>query len=274
MIDEEWLESLDFVGVNDLHFKGLAGVGGLAINLIAFDASGDKFVIKVRRHHLGFHIREIPLFMSGRALYDVDRVNRKLLKLVGNDNFDEMTSEYDTMFDKLVAAFHEERHDDPASVPAIGHRLAPQCPDAWPFLFGTAMMRRRMTDLSAVSWALPEGVNDEIENAIGLRKLQLDLSWRSIPRLTPLAPEALSKNPLFIWGGAAMDGFFTDEEFPRIVMYLDATFGRLRTSPDADLYLKQITLVAAALKSINCGEVDRLVKLCRALGFEIAIPSQ
>jgi hypothetical protein len=141
MIDQDWLENLDFVGVNGLRFQGLAGVGALSITFVAYDADGEKLAIKTRRHHLGFHINEVPLFMSGTPMYDVGRVNRKLSKLIGNDNLDEMTSEYDKLFDKLVDAFHNDGKDNPAVVPRIGELMTPRCPDAWPFLFGTPMMK-------------------------------------------------------------------------------------------------------------------------------------
>jgi len=108
MIDEDWLNSLDFVCEGGLRFRGLAGVGALSITFIAYGEDDEKFAIKARRHHLGFHIREIPLFMSGAPMYDVDRVNRKLSKLIGNDNLDETTSAYDKLFDALVATFHNE----------------------------------------------------------------------------------------------------------------------------------------------------------------------
>lgn len=248
MIDEDWLKSLDFVGEGGLRFRGLAGVGAFHITFVAYGEDGKKFAIKSQRHHLGFHIKEIPLFMSRTPMYDVDRVNRKLSKLIGNDNLDEMTSEYDKLFDALVAAFHNEAKDDPAFVPRLGQRKTPRCPDAWPFLFGTPMMRRRLTDMPALAEGfLPDGVGLNLDNPIRSWKRELVEMSRSLSMLAPLSPQTLSSNPLFIWGGAVMDGFFTDDELPQVVRSLHTMFGQLRTLPDADLFLKQIRAVATAL---------------------------
>lgn len=275
MIDEDWLKSLDFMGEGGLRFHGLAGIGASAITFIAYGEDGEKFAIKTRRHHLGFHIREIPLFMSGTPMYDVDRVNRKLSQLIGNDNFDEMTSEYDKLFDALVATFHNEGNDDPASVPSLGQQRTPRCPNAWPFLFGTPMMRRRLMDLlPVVEGYLPDDVGHNVDNVIGSWKRKLVRTWGSLSMLAPLSPRTLSSNPLFLWGAAVMDGFFTDDELPRVVRFVETTMGRLKTSPQADLFLKQITAVAAALTCVSNCEIDRLVKLCGLLGFHFDVHDQ
>jgi len=85
--------------------------------------------------------------------------------------------------------------------------------------------------------------------------------------LAPLSPQTLSSNPLFVWGAAVMDGFFTDDELPRVVKFVEAMMGRLRALPDADLFLRQITAVAAALTSVSDCDIKRLMKLCGLLGF-------
>lgn len=79
MIDEEWLNSLDFVGAGGLRFQGLAGLGSENVVFNATAPDGKKLVTKVRRHHLGFHIKEIPLFLSEKPLYDSNRVNKNCL---------------------------------------------------------------------------------------------------------------------------------------------------------------------------------------------------
>ena len=71
-----------------------------------------------------------------------------------------------------------------------------------------------------------------------------------------------------------MDGFFTDDELPQVVRFVETTMGRLRTLTDADLFLKQITAVAAALTCVSDCEIDRLVKLCGLLGFHFDVHDQ
>jgi len=83
MIDEAWLNSLDFAGVHGLHIKGLAGLGSEKVVFRASAADGKELVLKTYRHHLGYHIKEIPLHLSDKPMYDVERVNKKLLRLVG-----------------------------------------------------------------------------------------------------------------------------------------------------------------------------------------------
>jgi hypothetical protein len=71
-----------------------------------------------------------------------------------------------------------------------------------------------------------------------------------------------------------MDGFFADDELPQVARFMDATMGPLRTLPDADLFLKQITAVAAALTCVSDCEIDRLAKLCGLLGFYFDVHDQ
>jgi hypothetical protein len=275
MIDEDWLKTLDFIGVNGLHFHGLVGTGAFAIVLRATSPEGEELAIKVRRHHLGFHLREIPLFMSDKPMYDVDRVNRKLSKLMGNDNLDEMTSEYDKLFDVLMTVFHDEGKDDPMCVPLLGQRRTPRCPEAWPFLFGTPMMRRRLTGLPSLTEGfIAEVVGGDLDPTIGLWKRELAQASKVLSILAPLSPEKLTSNPLFIWGAAVMDGFFTDNELPQVVKFLNNTAGPLSLLPDADLFLKQIIALSTALTCVRDCEIDRLVKLCGMLGYYFDVHDQ
>jgi hypothetical protein len=107
MIDEEWLRELRFTTADGVRVTGLAGPGSGNVVLNGTLPNGERVVLKLRRHHLGFHIRELPPFLTGTPAYDVDRRNRKLVRLVGNPLLDEMTRDYDRLYSSVIKVLHE-----------------------------------------------------------------------------------------------------------------------------------------------------------------------
>jgi hypothetical protein len=84
----------------------------------------------------------------------------------------------------------------------------------------------------------------------------------------PFEPATLSQNPLFVWGGAVTDGFFTDEELPSAVAFVQQQFGRLPSHPRVMQFLNQITAIATLMASVlQESELTRLVKFCGMMGF-------
>jgi hypothetical protein len=285
MIDEEWLKGLDFVSDTGMHIRGLAGVGANNVVFNADAPDGKKLVMKTRRHHLGFHIKEIPLLLSGTPRYDLDRVNRKLLKLIGNDDLDEMTAEYDRLFSALLKMFHGADRGLGAEqmallLPLICLKMTPSCPEALQFLLATRMTARRLEEIATLAPGDPGDwktmfieVNGENFKISGTHqelttwaKGMIEVRERLQPG-APLEPETLPENPLYVWGAAVMDGFFTDAELPEVVRFIEAKFGRLPSHPRVGVFLDQIVAIATALTCLNYSEVARLVKLCGMLGF-------
>src|SRR2546422_3113343 len=158
MIDQEWLRNLDFVRPDGLHIKGLVGIGSEKVVLKATARDGKELAMATYRHVLGYHIREIPTVLSDKPMYDVNRLNRKLAQLIGDDSLDEMTSEYDRLFSSVVRILYEGCTKDsqskanvPMVVAGLSLLLIPSEPDAVPFLLATPMMKRRLQEIASLT---------------------------------------------------------------------------------------------------------------------------
>src|ERR1051325_3377815 len=277
MIDEEWLKGLDFLGVGGIHIKGLAGLGSEKVVFRAEHPDGTDVVLKTYRHHLGYHIREIPLLLSETPRYDIDRLNNKLLSLVGNEVIDAMTCDYDRMFSSVVRILHTmaEKGVSPENthlmLPLLGANLIPDCPEALSFLFSTPMMRRRIDEIATLSPAEPSniaawlptvnGPNFPISDMVDrLREWARNLSksQQASVQTAPMEPNSLSNNPLFIWGAAVTDGFFTDDELPKAKAFIEAQFGRLPSHPRVAVLMEQASAIASLLACVlNESKVER-----------------
>ncbi len=60
----------------------------------------------------------------------------------------------------------------------------------------------------------------------------------------PFAPAKLAENPVVIWGLAAMEKFFTDDETPAVVAFVEKQFGRLPSSGQAGTLSEQVFAMA------------------------------
>ena len=83
---------------------------------------GKRLVLATYRHVLGYHIREIPMVLSEKPMYDVNRLNRKLSQLIGDDTLDEMTSEYDRLFSSVIRILYQgctQNAESKANVPMV-----------------------------------------------------------------------------------------------------------------------------------------------------------
>ena len=77
---------------------------------------------------------------------------------------------------------------------------------------------------------------------------------------------------LYIWGGAVMDGFFTDSELGDVVRYIEAQFGRLPSHTLAYPYSEHAFILSnALLMFVEDSRAERFVKLAAMLGFEFPI---
>jgi hypothetical protein len=291
MIDEEWLRSLDFTADSGLHIRGLVGLGAHKVTLGAVAQDRKELVLQTYRHHLGYHIREIPLMLSGRPLYNVDRVNKKLTGLVGSGILDEMTCEFGRLFSSVLKLLHEREMQTvgeeklAALIPLLGLALVPSCPEAIHFLFCTPFMTRRLEEIASLpaenfdepttSFPQVNGPNFPIDGARNelLQWAQRMLAAQTILKATaPIEPDTLGDNPIYVWGAAVMDGFFTDKELQSVANYIKQTFGPLSEHHRAGTILLQISAVADLLAcTLKESKVARLVKLCGLLGFMLDV---
>jgi hypothetical protein len=287
VIDQEWLKNLDFVRPDGLHVKGLAGLGSEKVVLNATAPDGKELVLATYRHVLGYHIREIPMIISDKPMYDVNRLNRKLAQLVGDDTLDEMTSEYDRLFCSVIRILYnactknaESKANVPMVVTALSLFLTPTEPEALRFLLATAMMKRRLQELAS----LKPDPNDAASMFVHVNGPNFPINalmdqvteWAKSVLVycaeakdqAPSEPESLSQNPLFVWGAAVMDGFFTDDELPAAAGFVKEKFGELPSHPRVGQFLEQIAAVAGLMAcALKESGIRRLVKFCGMLGF-------
>lgn len=146
MIEERWLKTLSFKTHNDGRVVGLAGLGSQNVAL-KMERSDGEYVIGVTRNTLGFHIKEIPPILTPTPVYECDAVNDKLLKLVGNDRFDLMTTWYADLYSMIIKVLSQ------SGVPAmmLWHGT-PESVEAIPFILHSPPIRRRLKEF--VEWPL------------------------------------------------------------------------------------------------------------------------
>lgn len=284
MIDEEWLRNLNFKGMQGCRIKGLVGIGAEKVSLGAIAPDGKQLVIQTYRHLLGYHIREIPLLLSEIPLYDLNTLNRKLKQQVGRTDFDENTSEWDRVFSSLMRWLFTifEKVQSPRemamTITTFGGSVTPFCPEALLFAVTTPFVRRRFEEIATLPspssdfpWPRVNGPNFPIEESHELLIRWAETMLAAIDILKPIAPlepDTLPKNPAFIWGGAVMDSFFTDQELPKAVEFIEAEFGRIPKSDRAGVVMEQMCAMASLLvRFLDRSEIDRLMQLCALLGL-------
>lgn len=272
MVDPEWLEELRFETMNGGTVTGLAGIGSLNVVLKVTGADSGKYVLRIKKHCLGFHINEIPPEISARPEYDLGRVNQKLKKLVGNVRLDTMTAELDNLYSFVMKILSEY------GVPGfLFSNMNPESVDSIPFLLQTPPIRRRLEEF--LEWPVDD--NDPITRLPRVNgeryPIQLQIpfgdnsSWWPKKVLDGLPPEwnrdlkagSLFDNPLIVWGAAAMEGFFTDDEMPLVAEYLKKEFGDFAGSSEAITNIGQVdTLANLIAQYLPDASVDRFVMLC------------
>ena len=292
MIDPEWLRAVRFETRHG-RVVDLLGIGSENVAFRLERAGAEPLALRVTKKTLGLHINEIPPSLSVEPEYDLNRVNEKLLKLVGNPRFDIMTFCYDELYAKTIEIISE------VGIPGfIFSSMTADSVETIPFLLHTPPVERRLTEF--VEW--PVDPNDPLtriphvngEN-YGIRLIiseghppmwlhegkaspppdpQLALGRRGPAEALqglPIIPErnkeldaaSLFENPLIIWGAAAMEGFFTEEEMPLVASYLETEYGSLSKHRHAAKIIGQVGAVANLLAQYltEC-PVDRFVSLC------------
>lgn len=275
MIEREWLENLKFDAKMGVKITGLAGIGSKKVAFKAEHPNGTKMIVSTYHHHLGYYIRELPLFLTVRPEYNLDSLNRKLLNLVGNPLLDSMICEYDRLYSSIILMINEIGVND---LILNASTLSIEAIDNLPFILQTSGIKRRLTDLATLTeeeespYIEVNGPNFPIKTIraplIKWAKESLQLIDTMIPQNNHLKPEKLPNNPLFVWGGAAMDGFFTDEELPKVADFLKNQFGSFIEHPEVGTITLQVDAIANLLAQfLRESKVHRFVKLCALAGI-------
>ena len=222
--------------------------------------------------------------------YDLQRLNNKLLRLVGNPSLDSTIRPYDRMYTAFIAALHQH-----GVARLLSEREIANYREDIIFILHTPGIQQRLQDMAA----LKRGRRSEEESellkhyfpspkmfirSIPLRLLGLpvvinsvrDTRYRIVLRArknlwairhvvhgSPHSrPEKLPENPLYIWGAAIIDGFFTDEELPAVADFLTKQFGSLPLHPLAETFTRQLTALLHLLpQSEEPENVYRFIKL-------------
>jgi hypothetical protein len=280
-IDQTWLETLSFDAVGGARVSGLAGLGTEKVVLNATMADGRKVVLPSPRSQLGFHIKEAPPIFTARQEYVLERVNEKLLRMVGADRFDTYSIWYNRLYAKMISIISEHGVGG-----VIMSNLSPDSVQSLPFLLATPPMRRRLQEIA--TWPIdPSDPASRLPSVNGeeypVRAIVLDegVAWAhdALSKLdvdsfvNPSAsPSTLFTNPLIIWGAAAMEGFFRDDEMPAVADFIEAKFGNLVGRSDVYTLLTQAQMMGSLCVQYreDC-PVERMVRLCAACGFRFDV---
>ena len=283
MIDREWLEALQFRKSDGSRVHGIHAIGGESVILRATRSDGQELALKVRKHHLGFHIRELPLFLTdGVSHYSVDRLNSKLLGLLGNPLLDGISSDFDRLHSSIINLLEKYGVMGvqlASAVDGSGFEIRGVSSDeAIHFLLGTPGIKRRLGDWASLSEDYQhraEGILSVNGPNFPFTKTRRELiGWArktlaEIDALDPiLEPSLLADNPLYVWGAAVTDGFFTDDELPVAVDFLNKHFGPLRKHSNAVIFLEQARAIAHLLGYfLQNSAAPRFAQFCGMLGF-------
>jgi hypothetical protein len=175
----------------------VVGVGGAGSTNIAFkvdDPDSRPFAIKMTRRSWSFacYIRELLPSASGEGERDLQRLYRKLDRLVGDPMLDGVVTTYRDLYRTLVDNLHawppidELRWESPevAQFVAFGIR-AP----------GTRSLMRKLAAQPKCRTETVDWVNRTLPL---LDRVELDAVFR---------PESLHENPLYVWGAGMLEGF-------------------------------------------------------------------
>jgi hypothetical protein len=254
MIDAGWLDAqLRYDLPGGYRLDGCQ-VGGSAATLKVIDPHGEAWAIRIPRAPLEFpsYIHEVPNWVAPSPRYELPRLNRKLANLVGDPQPLLLVTAYRTLFGALADSFRT------AGVADLDELRGETEDDtrALRFLLQTPPFAYRLQDLVS-------GAGEPEAGAWASQALA------ALERLGPgdpdLDPGSLLDNPLLVWGGAVMAGFFTRAELAGAATEVERHLDAL---PEARVqaFLEQALLLSQALAQVtDAGQGLRL--LCDATGF-------
>jgi hypothetical protein len=291
MIDELWLRDLRVSGPEG-DIVGLLGVGAEWVVFETLKPGGERTALSFYKNLLGFHIREVSYFLTDKPGYDLDRLNRKLRRLMSAPSVDSMIGPYDRLYSKIIS---ELAAGGPQNLMSQARKkMGWSAAEAIPFMLSTKGVKRRIDEIAS----LDSGDVDEREivtvngpsfpmtadrsKLASWGKMMRDflteftelLSAQGIPD-PAIKPDRLEANPLYVWGGAAIDGFFTDGEFTQVAEYINGEFGKLPVSDAVVTYSQQAMFLSHLLALyMDESRFVRLVKLAAVLGLDFPVTDQ
>jgi hypothetical protein len=239
--------------------------------------NGKQIVIRIPKTSIAFHIQEIPPQLGLKPEYDLDRVNEKLRRLVGDPMLDKMSTEYDDLYCRILQIISKGG----VGVLIFGN-MAPDSIETIPFILHTPALIRRLREFA--EWPIdPEDPLTQMPSVNGEKypiRLMISSNYREpwinetiqgIDRLPEsnkdLAANSLHNNPLIVWGAAALEGFFSDKEMPLVSSYLKNAYGSFPERPDVLKIIGQADALANLLAQyLPSSPISRFVRLCASCG--------
>jgi len=227
-IDEEWLKELKpfrlpFVpdgASSPIEYKvtGLLGVDSFKVVSESKDSEGNDIAIRTLRESWSFasYNRELQPGMSFSDNENPESLCRKLDRLIGDPLVDIIVPEYDNLYRSLVDNLH--------GWPAF-NEIEWKTDEATEVMSFTVQMPGTISKFEKLALAS----TSRAETAAWAKQTLDLLAGVDVDRL--FQPEILHLNPLYIWGGAMLSGFFLDRvEAARCARFrLTARSKQLRT---------------------------------------------
>jgi hypothetical protein len=269
MIDREWLSSLRFEAVSGGKVVKTKLGAEKAVFFVEKE-NEEGYVLKTYKNHLGYHIREVPPMLTKDRIYDVDKLNEKLEQMVGNPFYDVMPHDYDRLHSLVTSLLF--KHGISGVVASL---FSPESVETIPFILNSPGITRRIHEIEQMTSS--NAIKEDQPIRINGPNFPIDLwpgvtQWEGVnlETLSPppdYKPQTLHENPLFIWGGAILDGFFTDEELLHATEFVQSKFGPIASRPDVLVLISQMDAIASLLAQyFDNVKLERLVKFCAYCG--------
>jgi hypothetical protein len=254
-LDKQWLASLQFLTPDGSAYSGLLDISDDQF-VMEFTGAGGTTHVSHSTHHLGFYLRELPLFLTGDPLYKIDGLNEKLRNSIGNYWLDSMSAPYETLYVRLIDVLRN------GGVSALKQTAwSSQAADSVPFILHSPGMKRRLVELVA-----------HADSAIAERARKLLSDIALVDYSADLCPERLPYNPLFVWGAALMDGFFTEAEIPIAAEFV-RQLEHSEISSNVMLIGQASALAHLIAQFVDAAIVQRFAHFCALAGFHFRVTS-
>jgi len=264
-IDEEWLNQNLRYEIRDGYLFDGCQVGGSWVVVKFVHPDGKAYGLRLSRDlfALASYLKEIPNHLAPRPMYDLARLNEKLSNLLGDPVLPHLVFPYRDLFTGILGSLRE------AGVSALNEVRFDSEEDAraWRFLVCTDPIRYLLEDLASSSGS---PATRSLQHPVFTASSQDTVQWanRALDSLNDphmdvpdLLPGRLLANPLFVWGGAAMSGYFTRQDLPSAAAAVLEHLGQ--EGEGGEVFLAQTVILVEALERI-VGKSLRLRLLCDA----------
>jgi hypothetical protein len=238
-LDEDWLGDLRFrmrMTADDggglvsgiYTITGLLGAGSNNVVFRTTSPDGLDAALRLPRRILSVpsYIRELPPHMNLGVQFDAARLERKLDRLAGVAALDTVVDAYRSLYMLIIENLH-----------------------AWPSFQDITWEERSIEAAVKLGVKMP-GTQAELvrlaSSSHAVTREWATATRESIDNVTvDSGTEDLHANPLYIWGGAVLEGYFADDPGVAVVQ----AFRRLYADPDhIDLFMAQGWAIAYLLE--------------------------